>query len=316
MTQASNAAYGNELLYFWAFGDLHYRAIPAWNAVHTQRLAPMFEDLHMLWQEEGTPAFCVSPGDLVETCALENYTTVTTALAEKLASIPFYPGLGNHEYFGPNGEDPTRMLETYSHVWQKPPRYTWTVNGITCIMLDYPDPHTLENPDYVYVSPATLAFLDETLAQHADTPAIVFLHCPLRNTVLDRDPVTHRDFNSQEKFFSPENSQEVREILARHKNVFLYFSGHTHSGWEAPQLVLTEQLGGHPMTFVNLMSPWYTGTKTGLRLSEDTTKATYIPDDPNVIPTFAIRVYQEKAVIRVREHLTQRWLKEWEVALR
>ena len=306
----------NELLYFWAIGDLHFRAIPAWNAAHTQRLAPMFEDLQTLWQEEGKPAFCVSPGDLIETCAPENYTIVTTALAEKLAGIPFYPGIGNHEYFGPNGEEPMGMAETFSRAWQKPMRYTWTVNGVTCIMLDYPNPHTLENPNYVYISSETLSFLDETLTQNTGNPTIIFLHCPLRNTVLERNDAVHSDFSSQEKFFSPENSQEVRAVLARHKNAFLYFSGHTHSGWEAPQLVVTEQLDGHPVTFVNLMSPWYTGTKTGLHLSEANTKAVYIPDNPNVIPTFAVRIYQDKAVIRVREHLSRRWLKEWDIALR
>ncbi len=312
MTQSAN----NELLYFWAIGDLHFRALPAWNAAHTKRLAPMFEDLHALWQEDGRPAFCVSPGDLIETCALENYTTVTKALAEELPNMPFYPGVGNHEYFALNGEDPTRMTETFSSVWQKPVRYTWTINGVTCIMLDYPNPYTLENPDYVYISSETLAFLEEALAQHAKNPTIVFLHCPLRNTVLERNATVHSDFSSQEKFFSPENSQEVRAVLARYKNAFLYFSGHTHSGWEAPQLVVTEQLGEHPMTFVNLMSPWYTGTKTGLRLSENNTQAIYVPDNPNVIPTFAVHIYSDKAVIRVREHLTRRWLKEWEIALR
>ncbi len=53
---------GNERLYFWAIGALHFRALPAWNTVHTKRLMPMFEDLHALWQEEGRLAFCVSPG--------------------------------------------------------------------------------------------------------------------------------------------------------------------------------------------------------------------------------------------------------------
>ena len=38
----------HELLYFWAIGDLHYLAIPAWNEFHTQRLAPLFEDLHQI----------------------------------------------------------------------------------------------------------------------------------------------------------------------------------------------------------------------------------------------------------------------------
>ena len=311
MTQTTS-----ELLYFWAIGDLHFRALPAWNEVHAQRLAPMFEDLHTLWQEEGKPAFCVSPGDLVETCALENYITVATSLNEKLGDVPFYPGVGNHEYFAPDGEDFTKMVQTFNKVWQRPIRYSWTINGVTCIMLDYPNPYTLKNPDYIYVSDETLAFLEETLTRNADNPAHVILHCPLRNTVLERDAVAHTDYSSLENFFSPENSQEVREVLANHKNACLCFSGHTHSGWEAPQLVVTERLGGHPMTFVNLMSPWYTGTKTGIRLSEENTKATYVPDAPDVIPTFAVRMYRDKVTIRVRDHRTRRWLKEWQITLR
>ena len=73
-------------------------------------------------------------------------------------------------------------------------------------------------------------------------------------------------------------AQEVRDILARHNNASLFISGHTHSGWEAPGLVLTEQLGNHPVTFINLMSPWYTGTHTGPRLSPDHRSLSYIPD--------------------------------------
>lgn len=315
MTSTPDTTSSNERLYFWAIGDLHFRALPAWNTAHTERLAPMFEDLHALWQEEGRPTLCVSPGDLIETCAPENYTTALTALTEKLAGIPFYPGVGNHEYFALNDEDTTQAAQTFSDMWQKPLRYSWTTNGVTCIMLDYPDPRTLADSKYVYISPETITFLDETLTQHAATPTIIFLHCPLRNTVLDRDPVAHRDYNSTQSFFSPENSQAVREVLALHQNAFLCFSGHTHSGWEAPQLVVTEQLGEHSMTFANLMSPWYTGRHTGMQMNEDNTEGHYIPDDPNVIVTFAVHVYQDKAVIRAREHLSRRWLKDWEVAL-
>ena len=112
------------------------------------------------------------------------------------------------------------------------------------------------------------------------------------------------------------NSREVRDILARHSNAFLYFSGHTHSGWEAPNLVCTEQLGGHPVTFVNLMSPWYTGTHKGPRLSADGTTVTSTPDTPDVVLTFAVRVYPDQAIIRVREHRTRQWLKHWVIPLR
>src|SRR5579875_2693069 len=56
-----------ELLYFWAFGDLHYRACDRWHAIHSRRLEPMFRDVRSLWLDEGSPAFCVSPGDIVDT---------------------------------------------------------------------------------------------------------------------------------------------------------------------------------------------------------------------------------------------------------
>jgi hypothetical protein len=167
----------------------------------------------------------------------------------------------------------------------------------------------------VYISQETLTFLDETLADNADRLAVIFLHCPLYNTVLDRDPEQYRDFNSLGNFFSPDNSQEVRDVLARHRNAFLYLSGHTHSGWEAPNLVVTEELGEHSVTFVNLMSPWYTGAHIGPRLSRDYQSLSYIPDEPNVVTSFAIRVYRDHAAIRVREHLTREWLKEWHVPL-
>ena len=56
-----------ELLYFWVFGDLHYRANEQWHAIHSRRMAPMFQDVNSLWLDEGFPAFCVSPGDIVDT---------------------------------------------------------------------------------------------------------------------------------------------------------------------------------------------------------------------------------------------------------
>ena len=314
--QSAQPAEDRLLLYFWAIGDLHYRALPAWNAIHTQRLAPLFQDLHQLWQVEGPPAFCVSPGDIVETCALESHQLAKASLEAQLGNIPLYTGVGNHEYYGPNGEDPAGMADTYCTVWKKPLRYAWKSGEVACIMLDYPNPATLEDMFQVYISPETLAFLEQSLTEYAASPTIIFLHCPLYNTVLDREPEHHRDYHSLQNFFSPENSQEIRSLLAKHNNAFLFFSGHTHSGWEAPNLVCTEQLGAHPVSFVNLMSPWYTGRHTGPRLEENGATATYVPDEPDILPTFAIRVYSNHASIRIRDHKSQQWLKEWRVPLR
>src|SRR5207245_289420 len=105
--------------------------------------------------------------------------------------------------------------------------------------------------------------------------ALLFAHCPLYSTVLDRDPTRNLDYHSLEPFFYLENSAEVRAILARHSNACLYMSGHTHTGWQAPTLVMTENLGGHPVTHVNLSSPWYTGRHHGAEWLENEQRYRY-----------------------------------------
>jgi hypothetical protein len=107
----------------------------------------------------------------------------------------------------------------------------------------------------------------------------------------------------------------VRAILAKHPNAALYISGHTHSGWESPQLVFPEMLGQHPMTHLNVMSPWYTGHHKGAHFNTDRTKLEYHADTPDVVVTFGIWVYRDKAIIRAREHRERRWLEQWDVLL-
>lgn len=300
-----------ELLYFWVFGDLHYRACEQWHAIHSRRLAPMFQDIHSLWLDEGAPAFCVSPGDIVDTGAPENYRLAKNDLAAQLGNIPFYPGIGNHEYHPEHKDDAVHTVEEYCAAWQKPLRYSWVANEVACIMLDIPDlylPSTRREQPHVVLSDETLTFLDASLSEYADLPSMIFAHCPLHNTVLDRDPEQNLDGDSLEPFFFVENSSAVRAILARHPNAKLYFSGHTHSGWGAPRLVFTESLGNCTMTHVNAMSPWYTGWHHGIRRSADRTTLEYYPDDPDMLASFAVRVYRHQIELRVRDHRARQWL--------
>ena len=43
------------------------------------------------------------------------------------------------------------------------------------------------------------------------------------------------------------------------------------------------------------------------------TKLEYHADTPDVLVTFGIWVYRDKAIIRAREHRERRWLEQWEV---
>ncbi|GHO44126.1 metallophosphoesterase family protein [Ktedonospora formicarum] len=299
-------------LYFWGVGDMHYRALPAWRELHTPRLQYMYDDLRLLWEEK-RPAFCVSPGDIVDTCALENHQFARQQIEAELFGVPFYPGVGNHEYYGPDGEDLATMMQTFEMVWQRPQRYAWLVGGVICVMLDYPNPHLTPDPTYISISGETLAFLTETLEAHRHCPAVVFLHSPLRNTVLYRSSSTGkvRDYNSTQNFFSPENSQEVRDILACHERDILFISGHVHAGWGAPDIVKTEKSAAKAITYVNLMSPWYTGNHGATRFDQDQQTFVYTPDDPNLIVSFSFQLESGEVHIQAREHNSRRWLKDW-----
>ncbi len=298
------------LLYFWALGDLHYCAIDQWRVFHMQRLTPMYQDLRSLWSEEGTPAFCVSPGDIIEMSAPENYQLAKKQLTALLGKIPFYPGIGNHELYAENDDASEHLVEDFTAFWGKPTRYYWVDGGVLCIMLDpvgYPEP---------YLSQESLTFLQTALAKHPGYTSVIFCHCPLYNTVLDRDPEHNLDYHSLDSFFALQNSDEVRAILGRYKQVGLFLSGHTHSGWGAPNLVYTEALGGHPVTFVNLMSPWYTGFHKGASLDEDGSKFEFQPDDPDVSVSFAIRIYRGQAIIKLRDHKARTWMAQWNISLK
>jgi 3',5'-cyclic AMP phosphodiesterase CpdA len=303
------------LLYFWAFGDLHYRARTKWKALHTPRMTLMFDDLHEIWQEQGKPAFCVSPGDIVNNGSLENYALARAELKMHLGDMPFYPGLGNHEFLPDREEDHLPGEDEFQVAWGKPVRYTWTEGDIVCIMLDHPSPFYpggREPNPHVFFSEQSLAFLDDVLEKYANKRTIIFAHCPLRDTVLDRDPQRNLDYDSQDTFFFVENSNEVRSILAKRRNASLYICGHTHSGWGSPQLIFTELAGEHPITHINLMSPWYTGRNHG-PYRDAAGKLCYKPDDPDIVASFAIRVFPAQTNIRLRDHRTKVWLDQWNV---
>lgn len=310
LAERSNQAF----LSFWAIGDLHFREHEQWKALHTPRMEQMFADLHAIWSQEGQPAFCVSPGDVVDRGAPGNYQFARRELSRYLGEIPFYPGLGNHEYYPEKGEGGFHTAEEYCAAWGRPVRYAWTAGKderVICIMLDHFFGDVLGEKRTLFRL-ETLAFLEATLTEHARRIAVIFAHCPLHNTVLDRDPIRHLDDDSLTPFFYVENSSEVRAILARYPNAALYLSGHTHSGWGSPQLLFTETLGEHSLAHLNLMCPWYTGFH-GARRDTDGTTLVYDPDNPDLLASFAVQIYPHKALIRVRDHRAGQWICEWEV---
>ena len=77
----------------------------------------------------------------------------------------------------------------------------------------------------VELSHQQLAWLDQTLAAHRQQPTIIFCHAPLEQTAVSSRPGISLP--------SPRNSVQpagdIRTILARHHQVRLWVSGHTHT---------------------------------------------------------------------------------------
>ena len=77
----------------------------------------------------------------------------------------------------------------------------------------------------VELSHQQLAWLDQTLAAHRQQPTIIFCHAPLEQTAVSSRPGISLP--------SPRNSVQpagdICTILARHHQVRLWVSGHTHT---------------------------------------------------------------------------------------
>jgi len=74
-------------------------------------------------------------------------------------------------------------------------------------MLDaigYPEP---------YYTQETLAFLETALAKHPRRPAVIFAHCPLYNTVLDRGSESQLDYHTLEPFFAIQTPTRYVQFL-------------------------------------------------------------------------------------------------------
>ncbi len=80
----------------------------------------------------------------------------------------------------------------------------------------------LLSPHLAQISGRQLDWLRAELRRHSTTPTIIFFHAPLRGTLLDfNDRVNKDDYVAQPH-------AELRELLLRNRQVFLWVAGHMH----------------------------------------------------------------------------------------
>jgi Icc protein len=80
----------------------------------------------------------------------------------------------------------------------------------------------LLSPHLAQISVRQLDWLRAELRRHSTTPTVIFFHAPLRGTLLDfNDRVNTDDYVAQPH-------AELRELLLRNRQVFLWVAGHMH----------------------------------------------------------------------------------------
>ncbi|MCC8960897.1 phosphodiesterase [Bradyrhizobium sp. Pear76] len=157
---------------------------------------------------EPAPDFVVISGDLVDTPSVEEYDYLKRLLAP--LRLPFAGIPGNHD--SREWMRAAFPVASYAHA-TGPLDQKIEVNGLDLLLLD----SSVAGKPHGMLEPATLQWLDATLAAAVDRPALLFLHHP-----PFKGGIWHMD--RQDLF----NADELAGIVRRHPRVRLIGCGHVH----------------------------------------------------------------------------------------
>lgn len=177
------------------------------------------------------PRCVVITGDLVDHGDPQEYALLVEVLAR--FPLPLHLAPGNHDAraalaaavpgltLGPvrplplaaHGPDPGTGTGTGTAADEQPLAYVADHPGLTVVMLD----SLVPGKPYGLLGPDQLAWLDRTLAQRPDVPALVCLHHP---------PIAHGTPYLDAMRLA--DGPELAEVVARHPQVARVLSGHVH----------------------------------------------------------------------------------------
>jgi 3',5'-cyclic AMP phosphodiesterase CpdA len=137
---------------------------------------------------------------------------------------------------------------------------------------------SLDKKHQVGLSPESLAWLDERLARNSSLPTIIFFHAPLEWTVIANGSRASGDSAAQP-------AAAIGAILAKHPQVFLWVSGHTHTKPSDPSFA----------------SP--------INLYDDRVMDIHCPDADRVdLYTNSLWLYPDHVLVRTYDHRKGAWL--------
>jgi hypothetical protein len=152
----------------------------------------------------------------------------------------------------------------------------------------------LQSPFLAAASSGTLAWMEDELAREPDAPAIVFFHAPLEGTIQSRNEVT-----GAPSFFA-QPAEELRALLRRRPQVFLWVSGHTHIGATNPRFADAE-INLYDSRVHEIHNPDMDG-RSYLSADDRTTKT------HDTLWTNSLFLYPDKTVVKTHDHKKGEWL--------
>lgn len=215
---------------FVLWADTHTRT----TAINPYYLECGFEDIAN--SEEDFDAIVIA-GDITEFGDAPSYQVMWDAIGNSvLSEDAILLATGNHD-IRLAYESQTKMImdknSEYLGMEIDKPYYSYDVNGYTFIVLG----SDLWQFEKAIISDEQLAFLDSELerATKDGKPAFVVCHQPLKNTHGLPEVWENGDLG--------EDSEEVREVLLKHKNVF-FLNGHLHDGVYEKSLEVLDKENG------------------------------------------------------------------------
>ena len=233
----------SELLYeFQVVTDMH---IADYHAAHTPNLQAALYDIAEMSPDSQA---IISVGDHTDKGSQVHYDVLLQTLNGITADLPpMYFAMGNHDmvWSGTYEEQVQRFID---NLGMPGVNYAVDIQGSRFIILGS-DVQTGEGD----LSAQTLAWFEEQLAAtDPNTPAFVFLHQPLKDTVSGT--LTALDAEIQDWYGFTNSGNEIRRILKRYPNA-IAFSGHTHWSLEQTQPLLYGN--GTDASFMNAASVGY-----------------------------------------------------------
>lgn len=245
------------------------------------------------------PDLWIANGDLADNGMLEEHQSFREIMAKVAHPERLLVTTGNHEFYDMETKNDEEELRRFCTAHGKQTAYSNHVfAGIHFVMLATEQWHSVpSNKDWAWLKPQQLRWFDQVLAEHKDKMTLVFLHQPIMDTVVWSGGAGTGQL------------RELREIIAKHPQIRLWFSGHTHQANEARGQIAVRgrtTYVGLPSTFYNFVPApaGATGTIGGMKKSFDVSQSRFL------------EIYPDRVVIKGRDHIAQRWMDEHEYVMR